>query len=248
MFEKKILKLRNENIKLKKYIYKTFGGYKRHSVVMMKEVSKNKDKGNLFDSPIKNIRYQNYKHKSHIKQSNLSNKAKLETRFEEFCKNVISNKNDVKEKYNKKVLILDNEESINSHSQSILNLKKTFDKKMESSKNILFKDNQQINIKSDNIINLKRHKTNIYFKNKRRNKKKKNKNELKEDKYAKIFKLYSSKDPSGLLALINDIKEPFNKKSILNTFNYPIIEKINEKYSSLEKKLCQSISKFNFSN
>ena len=78
----------------------------------------------------------------------------------------------------------------------------------------------------------------------RKNNKKK-KNESRNNRYEKIFKLYSGKDSKSLFDLINDIRVPFLKKSILNvyhrTFNFPKIEKVNLKYESLDKKLCQSI-------
>ena len=110
-----------------------------------------------------------------------------------------------------KLLILDSEE----------------DSKNTSPKN---KKKLRLNLKKNSIL--------------RKNNKKK-KNESRNNRYEKIFKLYSGKDSKSLFDLINDIRVPFLKKSILNvyhrTFNFPKIEKVNLKYESLDKKLCQSI-------
>ena len=61
----------------------------------------------------------------------------------------------------------------------------------------------------------------------------------------KKFDLYSGKDPKYLFALINDIKEPLLKKSILKlykrTFKISKLDDVNTKYSLLDKYLYQGL-------
>ena len=123
----------------------------------------------------------------------------------------------------------DNSKKINliKEKEKILNLDSEDDSKKLSSKN---KKNLRLNLKKNSFLGIKN---------------KKKKNESRNNRYEKIFKLYSGKDSKSLLNLINDIRVPFHKKSVLNfyhrTFNFPKIEKVNLKYESLDKKLCQSI-------
>ena len=111
--------------------------------------------------------------------------------------------------------------------EKILILDSEEDSKETSSKN---KKKIRLNLKKNSIIG----KANT-----------KKKDESRNNRYEKIFKLYSGKDSKSLFDLINDIRVPFHKKSIQNfyhrTFNFPKIEKVNLQYESLDKKLCQSI-------
>ena len=111
--------------------------------------------------------------------------------------------------------------------EKILILDSDEDSKNTSSKN---KKKLRLNLKKNSILGKKN---------------KKKKDESRNNRYEKIFKLYSGKDSKSLFDLINDVRVPFHKKSILNvyhrTFNFPKIENVNLKYESLDKKLCQCI-------
>ena len=141
----------------------------------------------------------------------------INDRINKFTQNTTTKKDLIKD--TEKLLILDSEEDSNNTSS-----KKIKNKKI------------RLNLKKNSILGKKS---------------KKKKIESRNNRYEKIFKLYSGKDSKSLLDLINDIRVPFNKKSILNvyhrTFNFPKIEKVNLKFESLDKKLCQSILSAEFS-
>ena len=189
---------------------------KRHSVFVLK-LNQNENKNNIFRLNI------NYNKRSKSKKLSLPHKAKNKRRFEEFYKNVISNKNKKEEK----------------KSIKFINTEKENRCSISSPKNNLYKKNDIKKFKNNFVQNNKSSKTiNNIFK-------------LENiDKYKKKFEIYSEKEPKALFSLINDIKEPFNRPNIINIFNKKFkLSKINEiksKYGFLEKYLCKGLISNNF--
>ena len=97
----------------------------------------------------------------------------------------------------------------------------------------------------NNIINKLKKDKNINLSENNYISKENTKNIIKRVINEKKFDLYSGKDPKYLFSLINDIKEPFLKKSILNiykrTFKISKLDNVNTKYSLLDKYLYQGL-------
>ena len=227
ILNKEIERLNNYNERLKENLskidnvdndYIRTDTSKRHSVFVLK-LNQNENK-NIFQLS------SNYNRRSKNKKLSLPHKAKNNRRFEEFYKNIISNKNKKEKDKNIKF--------INSEKEKQCTL--------SSPKNNLYKKRNIKKFKGDLVKNNKSAKTinNIF----------KLDNIENIDKYKKKFEVYSEKEPKALFSLINDVKEPFNRPNIINIFSKKFklskIKEIKSKYGFLEKYLCKGLISNNF--
>ena len=273
LLNKEIKSLKSGNTKLKDAISRinSFDDFiknnsinKRHSVFMMKQ---NRHENN-YSLPLNNINENdihnnNFKFRNNKKKLTITHKTNIKTKIDDFYKNIINNKKKEKEKKQKnKFLFLDRKDSIKSlktklikHNYKNANLKNYLNKiisNKEKEKNNT-NDNNKNNSKSNtnnNINNNKKNKNklnniNIKINGNKNITKAKSQQIIKKLMKEKKFEPYSGRDPKYLFSLINDIKEPFNKKSILNiynrTFNISKLSNVNSKYSYLEKYLYQGM-------
>ena len=105
--------------------------------------------------------------------------------------------------------------------------------------------NKEREIYQNNLINKLKKNKNINISENNYISKESTKNIIRRVINEKRFDLYSGKDAKYLFSLINDIKEPFLKKSILNiykrTFKISKLDNVNTKYSLLDKNLYQGL-------
>lgn len=187
---------------------------KRRSVFLLK--LKQDDNEDL--NQIKNIFHQ----RSHEKKMTLPHNKLMDTKLEEFYKNINLGKSSEKE-----------EKNINKNN--ILDY-------IGSSKTRLFKRNKIQKSKNNLIENNKI--------TKRSNSNSSIKKIENSDIFKKRFQIYSGKEPNALLKLMNDIKIPFNKRNIINIFSQKFklskIRDLNSKYSFLENYFRKGILSKNF--
>ena len=231
LLTKKIENLKAENKKIKNMIHriKSFDEFKEEDDLVGKRRSlfsmRHSRKNTKYSLTVNDL---NLEKRSRDKKLTLQQKTRLKKKFEEYYNNIINSKLKEQKKEETNLLILENrdKEKEEKKEKAIKQLLKA--KTIKHNYENKLKKNKNINISENNYIS-----------------KESTKNIIRRVINEKRFDLYSGKDAKYLFSLINDIKEPFLKKSILNiykrTFKISKLDNVNTKYSLLDKNLYQGL-------